>query len=125
MYADNRGRATSFSPEDELINAACEFGAGKFAALHLALNLPGDDALERARFALGEQTVLLEEVVKIRSDVLLFHELCARFLQAEAVAHSVFHLFQHSAGNFTGGQAGKTDRVEGAELKAKENCLHR
>ena len=54
-------------------HAAGEFGAGNFAALHLALNLPGNDALERARFALGEQTVLLEEVVEFRTDVLLFH----------------------------------------------------
>ena len=40
--------------------------------LHLAVNLPGGDALERARFALGEQTILLEEVVEIRTDVLCF-----------------------------------------------------
>ena len=33
--------------------------------LRLALNLPGDDALERARFALGQQAVLLEEVVEV------------------------------------------------------------
>ena len=38
-----------------------------------ALNLPRDDALERAGFALRQQAVLLEEVVEVRPDVLLFH----------------------------------------------------
>src|SRR5207249_12254009 len=47
-------------------HAAGEFGARNLAAFHFALNSPGDDALERAGFALREQTVLLEEVVEIR-----------------------------------------------------------
>lgn len=53
-------------------HAAGEPGARNLAALHLALNLPGDDALERARFALGKQILLLKVSIELRTDVLLF-----------------------------------------------------
>jgi len=44
-------------------------------ALRLALNLPipMESGLSRAHFALGKQTVLLEDVVEIKTDKLAFH----------------------------------------------------
>jgi hypothetical protein len=54
-------------------HAVGKFGAGNLAAFHLLLNLPGDNAFERTRFALCQQMLCLQEVVKIRTDVLLFH----------------------------------------------------
>jgi hypothetical protein len=52
-------------------HAAGEFVAGNFSAPHFLLNLPGHDALERTGFTLRQQTFLLEEVIKIRTDVAL------------------------------------------------------
>ena len=57
------------------LHTAGELGAGNLTAFHLALNLPRHDTLERPRFAFGEQTILLEEVVEIRTEGLLFYGL--------------------------------------------------
>ena len=46
---------------------------GDAAALHLAFKLPCDHALERAGLARGQQSVLLEEVVEIGTEVRSVH----------------------------------------------------
>ena len=64
------------------LHAAGQCCAGDAAALHLSLNLPRDHTLERAGLALRERTVLHEEIVEVRADVLFFHGLRVTYAAA-------------------------------------------
>ena len=95
-------------------HAARQLRAGDAAALHLALKLPRDHALERAGLTPGQQSVLLEEVVEIRTEVLAFHGMPAdtRTLKFEAVANGGCDFFEHRAGDPASGGTGKADGIE-------------